>query len=136
MINDKLTKELQEQITDNKNAILELIQNKPKIVNLWSGQKNTTGNITLDDDYDKYDIIGFTIAPNNTNNYYSTSILSNDIIIDGELTIGVFQKMNSGNPVSVSLVGRFTNKNTFNINSINCHTWNTCYLKRVFGIKL
>lgn len=106
-----------------------------KKTTLWAGEKNTTGQVTLNDDITNYDAIGIVISSNATKNRRMDIIYVDDIEITttgvGEINLSIFQSAS----VWVSLSGRFTANNVFNVVAVNKSTWNNCFLIAIYGIK-
>ena len=112
-------------------AVNEVNSKLSKITSLWKGEKNTTGSVTLSDEYSNYDLIAFTIASNNTSNRKTEFVWAKDIIINGELDISIFQSSS----VWVSVSGTFTSTTDFNIGEFHRQSWSSVYLIAIDGIK-
>ena len=91
-----------------------------KRTTLWSGEQSTTGKVSLSDDITNYDAIGIVISSNTVT---TTG--------EGEINLSIFQSSS----VWVSISGRFTANNKFNVVSINKGTWKNAYLIAIYGIK-
>ena len=102
---------------------------------LWSGEQSTTGEVSLSDSILNYDAIGIVISSNTPNNRRMDVFYVDDIKItttgEGEINLSIFQSSS----VWVSISGRFTANNKFNVVSINKGTWKNAYLVAIYGIK-
>lgn len=106
-----------------------------KRTTLWSGEQSTTGEVSLSDSILNYDAIGIVISSNTPNNRRMDVFYVDDIKItttgEGEINLSIFQSSS----VWVSISGRFTANNKFNVVSINKGTWKNAYLVAIYGIK-
>ena len=106
-----------------------------KRTTLWSGEQNTTGEVSLSDDITNYDEIGIVISSNTPNNRRMDLFYVDDIKVTttgvGEINLSIFQSSS----VWISISGRFTANNKFNVIAINKSTWNNAYLVAIYGIK-
>ena len=104
----------------------------PTKTSLWSGSKNTTGNVTLSSNYTNYDWIAFTCASPNAECeqifFANTSGLSNN----KELNFVIFQT----SAVYASITCSFTANTTLNIQKFSTTgSWGNFWLKKIDGIK-
>lgn len=105
---------------------------KSKIETLWSGSKNTTGNITLSDSYANYDLIAISVATPSQNDEQIFFIWSNAIVLNAELNYCIYQKTD----VYASASCQFTNNTTFNIIKFSTtSSWGNVWIKSIKGIK-
>ena len=106
-----------------------------KRTTLWSGEQSTTGEVSLSDSILNYDAIGIVISSNTPNNRRMDVFYVDDIKItttgEGEINLSIFQSSS----VWVSISGRFTANNKFNVVSVQKGTWKNAYLIAIYGIK-
>lgn len=133
--NDDNVGDLSDLNTTDKTSVVSAINEVngklSKITSLWKGEKNTTGSVTLSDEYSNYDLIAFTIASNNASNRKTEFVWAKDIIINGELNLSIFQSSS----VWVSVSGTFTSTTNFNIGGLHNQSWLSVYLIAIDGIK-
>lgn len=105
-----------------------------KRTTLWSGEQSTTGEVSLSDSILNYDAIGIVISSNTPNNRRMDVFYVDDIKItttgEGEINLSIFQSSS----VWVSISGRFTANNKFNVVSVQKGTWKNAYLVAIYGI--
>lgn len=106
-----------------------------KRTTLWSGEQSTTGEVSLSDSILNYDAIGIVISSNTPNNRRMDVFYVDDIKItttgEGEINLSIFQSSS----VWVSISGRFTANNKFNVVSVQKGTCKNAYLIAIYGIK-
>ena len=93
-------------------AITNYVNNtiKSKITTLWSGSKNTTGDISLSDSYANYDLIAISIGAPDSNGEQVFFVWGDSIVVNTELNFSVYQK----NDIYVSTSCKFKDNTTFN----------------------
>lgn len=105
---------------------------KTKITTLWSGSKNTTGNITLSDNYNNYDLIAISVAAPTQNDEQVFFIWKDGISLNAELNYCIYQKTD----VYASASCSFTGNTTFNIIKFSTTgSWSNVWIKSIKGIK-
>lgn len=118
-------------ITTATNVVDAINESVCKISILWSGSKNTTGNITLSEAYTNYDFLLVGIQAQ-TYSKGSELIPTSDIEYSNTYEITTFQSTSVYSNMSI----QFTNSTTLNIIQIHYAGWTNCNLKYVIGIKL
>lgn len=118
-------------ITTATNVVDAINESVGKISILWSGSKNTTGNITLSEAYTNYDFLLVGIQAQ-TYSKGSELIPTSDIEHSNTYEITTFQSTSVYSNMSI----QFTNSTTLNIIQIHYAGWTNCNLKYVIGIKL
>lgn len=118
-------------ITTATNVVDAINESVGKITTLWSGSKNTTGDITLSEAYTNYD---FLLVGIQAQSYSKGSELipTSDIEHSNTYEITTFQTTSVYSNMSI----QFTNSTTLNIIQIHYAGWTNCNLKYVIGIKL
>ena len=104
----------------------------PTKTNLWSGSKNTTGNITLSANYKNYDWIAITCASPNEECEQIFFANASGLTNNKELNFVIFQTSS----VYASVTCSFTANTTLNIQKFSTTgSWQNFWVKKIDGIK-
>ena len=105
----------------------------PTITSLWSGSKNTTGDITLSQSYANFDLIAIAVAAPESTCEQVFFLWGGTITQNKELNFAIFQ----GTETCMSVSCKFTSNTKLNIIKFTNSTWwsNLMWVKSIKGIK-
>lgn len=106
---------------------------KTKTTTLWSGSKNTTGDISLNDSIVNYDLIAITIATPTSTSCQIYFFWVDEINFNSELNFSILQKSDTYASASC----KFSNNTTFNVIKFSTTgSWSSVWIRSIRGIKL
>lgn len=107
---------------------------KTKVTTLWSGSKNSTGDIILSDSYANYDLIAISIAAPDQESEQIFWMWANSIVQNKELNYSIFQKTDT----CISVSCKFTATTTLNVIKFSNSTYwsGLMWIKSIKGINL
>lgn len=121
--------------TTNKTSIVNGINSILSGLNgtiLWSGQKNTTGIVDLNDDITNYDILEIIEGAGDLNRQGVFFVDVASYIQNAQLNFFIGQTASVWTSISL----RFPTNTTCNVEALNHGTWLNPYLLQIKGIKL